>query len=118
MECGEQLYKAERWQDYAEYYQTLPAEIQANDRMRLMRAFAAAEMGELEYALQILNSGIEIKDLREGEPTLSDLWIRIHMYKMVREDAALKALESGALIKKAAEKYPVPEKFDFRVNLD
>lgn len=118
VECGEQLYKAERWQDYAEYYQTLPAEIQANDRMRLMRAFAAAEMGELEYALQILNSGIEIKDLREGEPTLSDLWIRIHMYKMVREDAELKALESGSLIKKVAEKYPVPEKFDFRVNLD
>lgn len=118
VECGEKLYKMERWQDYADYYQTLPAEIQANDRMRLMRAFAATEQGELDYALEILNSGIEIKDLREGEPTLSDLWIRIHTYRMIREDETLKSMDKEALTKKVVEKYPVPAKFDFRVNLD
>lgn len=118
VECGENLYKMERWQDYAEYYTSLPAEIQANDRMRLMRAFAAAELGELEYALEILNSGIEIKDLREGEPTLSDLWIRIHTYGMLRENPSLKTLDKETLTRRVVEIHPVPAEFDFRVNLD
>jgi len=118
VECGENLYKMERWQDYADYYAALPPEIQADARMRLMRAFAAAELGELEYALEILNSGIEIKDLREGEPTLAELWIRIHRYSMLREDPSLKELDSETLTARVLERYSVPDQFEFRVNLD
>jgi hypothetical protein len=69
-------------------------------------------------SLEILNSGIEIKDLREGEPTLSDLWIRIHTYGMLRENPSLKTLDKETLTRRVVEIHPVPAEFDFRVNLD
>jgi len=118
LECGTKLYKMEKWQEYVAYYETLSPEIQAADRIRLMRAFAATELGDLEYAFGVLDSGIEIKDLREGEPTLAELWIRIHMYQMVQADKTLKEMEKGALRELVIQKHPVPAKYEFRANLE
>ena len=110
LEYGRELYKGEQWQKYVTYYQTLPSELQADDRLRMIRAFAAAELGDLDYAMEVLNSGIEIKDLREGEPTLAELWIRIHMYEMTKSDEALNQLDRETIRKIVSEKYPVPAK--------
>jgi tetratricopeptide (TPR) repeat protein len=44
-------------------------------RFRLLQAWAAARNGEVQLAESILERGLEIADLREGEESLSDLWL-------------------------------------------
>ena len=43
-------------------------------RFRFLQAWAAVLHGELRLAESILERGLEVADLREGETSLSDLW--------------------------------------------
>jgi tetratricopeptide (TPR) repeat protein len=47
-------------------------------RFRYLEARAAALHGDLGRAESILAGGLEIADLREGEVSLSDLWLAVH----------------------------------------
>jgi hypothetical protein len=47
-------------------------------RFRLLEARAAALHGDLGRAGSILAGGLEVADLREGELSLSDLWLAVH----------------------------------------
>jgi uncharacterized protein DUF5107 len=44
-------------------------------RFRFLQAWAAVLHGELRLAESILERGLEVADLREGEDSLSDLWL-------------------------------------------
>jgi hypothetical protein len=44
-------------------------------RLRLLRAVAAARGGDPGRARSLLDAGLEVADLREGETSLSDLWL-------------------------------------------
>jgi hypothetical protein len=47
-------------------------------RFRLLEARAAALGGDLGHARSILEAGLEVADLREGEVSLSELWRAVH----------------------------------------
>ena len=47
-------------------------------RFRFLQAWAAVLHGDVGLAESILERGLEIADLREGEVSLSDLWLTVH----------------------------------------
>lgn len=75
LECGEALIEAGRWSDFIRFYDQLPEAVQKRGRLRALLARAKMEEGDLNKAQAILEEGLVISDIREGETLLSDLWI-------------------------------------------
>jgi Domain of unknown function (DUF5107) len=77
VEAIEALIAANRFPEAIELSQTAPASSFAG-RFRFLEAWAAVFQGDVRRAESILERGLEIADLREGETSLSDLWLALH----------------------------------------
>ncbi|MGH3712777.1 MAG: hypothetical protein ACRDT4_04865, partial [Micromonosporaceae bacterium] len=80
-------------------------------RTRLLAARAALAGDELDRAGELLESGIEVADLREGEIALDALW-REYRARRIAAEAGVPVAESH---REQAAKEPVPEAYDFRM---
>jgi tetratricopeptide (TPR) repeat protein len=74
LEAVEALIAAGRYPQAMTLAQAAP-ESSFTGRFRLLQARAALLHGEVELAESILEHGLEVADLREGEDSLSDLWL-------------------------------------------
>jgi tetratricopeptide (TPR) repeat protein len=74
LEAVEALIAANRFPEAVALAQAAPASSFAG-RFRFLQAWAAVLHGEVRLAESILERGLEIADLREGEESLSDLWL-------------------------------------------
>ena len=52
----------------------LPSGIREHSRLRLLEAWAAHGAGDAQRAAAILDAGLEVADLREGERSIDQLW--------------------------------------------
>jgi hypothetical protein len=77
VEAIEALIAADRFAEAIALSHTAPASSFAG-RFRFLQAWAAVLHGDVRLAESILESGLEIADLREGEASLSDLWLMAH----------------------------------------
>ncbi len=86
----------------------LKEELRRLPRIRLYRAFAAAQTGQLDLAEKILweDGGLSVPDIREGEVSLSEMWFMIEEAKAAREGRTFDR-----------KKARVPHIFDFRMNV-
>lgn len=116
VECGRALLKAEQFDAYADFYETLPEEQKASGRMQAMRAQAAVGLGQYELAEQLLSSDeLEVSDMREGEILLSDLWILLWTRRLAAEEGLP---EDDALRARVLKEHPVPARLDFRMKTE
>jgi tetratricopeptide (TPR) repeat protein len=74
LEAVEALIAANRFPEAVALAQAAPASSFAG-RFRFLQAWAAVLHGEVRLAESILERGLEVADLREGEDSLSDLWL-------------------------------------------
>jgi tetratricopeptide (TPR) repeat protein len=74
LEAVQALIAANRFPEAIALAQAAPASSFAG-RFRLLQAWAAVGKGEVRLAESILDRGLEVADLREGEESLSDLWL-------------------------------------------
>ena len=74
LEVVEALIAANRFPEAVALAQAAPASSFAG-RFRFLQAWAAVLHGEVRLAESILEHGLEVADLREGEDSLSDLWL-------------------------------------------
>ncbi|MDR1440225.1 MAG: DUF5107 domain-containing protein [Clostridiales bacterium] len=118
-ECGKALLETGRASEFVAFYNRLPQPIQEHGRLRVMRARAAAMEGDFDAGLAILESGVQVVDVREGEVSLSDLWISLHARKIAKaEGGSANGLAAGdALWERALREHPVPEALDFRMRV-
>jgi Domain of unknown function (DUF5107) len=77
VEAIEALIAANRLPEAIELAHTAPASSFAG-RFRFLEARAAVLHGDVRRAESILDRGLEIADLREGETSLSELWLAVH----------------------------------------
>jgi hypothetical protein len=77
VEAIEALIAANRYPEAIELSLTAPASSFAG-RFRFLEAWAAMLQGDARRAESILEHGLEIADLREGETSLSDIWLALH----------------------------------------
>ena len=77
VEAIQALIAADRLAEAIALAQTAPASSFAG-RFRFLQAWAAVLHGDVRLAESILDRDLEIADLREGEVSLSDLWLTVH----------------------------------------
>jgi tetratricopeptide (TPR) repeat protein len=115
IEAGSQLLAAGRSSDAIALIESLDAAQRADGRLRYALARASLDTGDLERCARLLEDGIEIADLKEGEASLDGLWAECQAARLaVQERVAV----DDALRERAAREFPPPERYDFRMHVD
>ena len=105
---GEISIKAKRYKDFLAL-----SECVSNGRIQMYRAKCFVELGELEKAKAILSSNLVIPDIREGEYSISAIWLKLYHRVIAKEEMrSYKEITE----KEVLEKYPIPYKLDFRMH--
>ena len=114
IECGACLIRAGRNEDWLHIAVGLPQSLQSNDRIRLLQAQAVLELGDLVNVEEFFNEGAVVADLREGESSLTDLWIEYRVQKMCQEE---NLEEDAPEVIQFRENPPIPVEIDFRLRV-
>jgi hypothetical protein len=86
--------------------------MQAKGRVRLLRAQAELALGNLDEATRFFTDGALVPDLREGENSISDLWVEYKIQQMCQEN---NFTETHPEVIKFRESPPIPEGIDYRM---
>lgn len=98
------------------FIDALPVDQRRHGRIRFAEARAALETGDLQRCAALLEAGIEIADLKEGEVSLDALWTDFHERRLAAE--ARTATETSEEIRaRVASEFPPPERYDFRMHV-
>ncbi len=96
-----------------------PASVREHGRVRLLQARAALRVGDLSRAGAVLESALEVPDLREGEDSLAELWWDYRARLAVAEDGGDPAAEPDPqLLAGVRADVDVPAHLDFRMRTD
>lgn len=112
IECGLCLNEAGRYRDWVNLVSELPVFMQAKGRVRLLRAQAELALGNLDQATRFFTEGALVPDLREGENSISDLWVEYKIQQMCQEN---NFTETHPEVIKFRESPPIPEGIDYRM---
>lgn len=104
MECGEN-------QTWVDVYERLPENLKKDGRALSFYATALVDLDREEEAIAILLAGLEVCDVREGEISLSNLWISAYAKRIAKAEGI--SLEDAR--EKTEDIYPVPRAIDFRM---
>jgi tetratricopeptide (TPR) repeat protein len=103
------LCHTKRFDEARAVYDSLPAAMQSNDRIQILRGRVALELNDLEAVEQVMKC--EYAVVREGETELTDLWFEM-WYRRMAEASSRELTESEkAEIRKL---YPPSARIDFR----
>ncbi len=92
-----------------EIFQSLPASIQATDRVQLLKAQIALELGFLDEVEPVFEW--EFAVIREGQTLLSDLWFELQAHRLSAKTGQALTPE---LRQKVRAEYKPPAHIDFR----
>ena len=91
---------------------SLPAAFRAAGRVRLAQARAALSLGDLPRVRALLESGIDVPDIREGESSLDELWFAYQERRIAAEEGT--PIDSS-LRERVVRDFPVPLVYEFRM---
>jgi tetratricopeptide (TPR) repeat protein len=89
-----------------------PAEQRSLGRFRLAGIRAALLTGDLDRAGRILEDGVVLPDVREGEPALHDVWFD---YQVALAARAARRPVDADLVAQVRATVPIPADLDFRM---
>jgi hypothetical protein len=93
-----------------EFAKTLPESIRTHERMRILSAFAALHMGEMDQIEPLFKQ--DFATIREGEVTLTDIWFGYHERKLAKAEGVP---VDDALRKRVRKDFPPPRHLDYRL---
>jgi hypothetical protein len=115
VECGRAFIEANRPGQWIELLPSFSDSIRARGRMRLLEARARLALGQIDQAGEIIATLPVIEDIREGELSLSELWLEYSVQRLSRQENCPKTPE---LISQARRQFPLPAGLDFRMTDD
>ncbi|MHA7985853.1 DUF5107 domain-containing protein [Rathayibacter sp. CAU 1779] len=110
-----QLLDTGRAADALAVIESLDAAQRADGRIRYSEARASLAVGDVERCGRLLDDGIEIADLKEGEASLDGLWLD---YQAARLAALEGVAPDHSLRARAAREFPPPARYDFRMHVE
>ncbi len=113
VECGQKLIAMERPQMWLDLLDILPDGLRAAGRIRLLEGQAALAVGDFERVARLFDGSLVIDDLREGERSLSHLWLDYHARRISAEEGIP---VDEALLTRVQREFPVPATLDFRMS--
>ena len=112
VEYCDALIDAGRSQEVITVVNSLPPRLRTHGRLRILKARAALNLGDLETVERILLHAHDIPYIREGEVTLTDLWFAMQEKRLA---AAEHVAIDDALRTRVRRDFPPPPHLDFRV---
>jgi tetratricopeptide (TPR) repeat protein len=85
VECGQAFIEANRPQAWIEILPSFSDSIRGRGRMRLLEGRARLALGQIEQAGEIIKTLPVIEDIREGELSLSQLWLEYNVQRLSRQ---------------------------------
>lgn len=82
----------------------------SNGRLKMLYSLALVEVDRFEDSLAILMDSFVMPDIKEGEFSISHIWLEIHRKKLAAEGV------TGLSDAEIYEKYPLPYELDFRMH--
>ena len=80
------LFRTKRFAAIMEFAASLPAEVLADGRIRMMHSAAGLEVGDLgARSRSSSTSRCKIHNVREAEVSVTDLWFEYHEHQLSRE---------------------------------
>ena len=110
---GELSINAKSPNAFIEYVEGACDEVKTDGRVRMYLGNCYILAGDLEAAKKHINGNLIIPDIREGEYSISNIWIELYrceISKTTGRDAA------EITDKEVLEKYPLPYSIDFRMH--
>jgi hypothetical protein len=115
VECGQAFIQAGRPQQWIDLLPSFSDSIRARGRMCLLEAQARLALGKIDRAGEIIATLPVIEDIREGELSLSQLWLDYNVQCLSQQENRPITPE---LISQARRQFPLPAKLDFRMSDD
>ena len=104
------LLQTEQYNALRELVRSLDDATKKNERIRILSAKAALELGEFNEVEQLFDQ--DFATIREGELTLSEIWFEFHERRIA---AAEKIKIDENLRERVRKEFPPPRKIDFRM---
>ncbi len=111
VEYCQALVSLERYNEMLRFAESLPRDIQHNERIRMLAAKASIEVGDFDALDGFFDQ--EFATIREGEVTLTDLWFLMHERKLAAEEGVSINDELRARVR---SEFPPPRHVDFRAS--
>jgi hypothetical protein len=115
VECGQALIAANHPQQWIDLLPSFSDSIRARGRVRLIEARARLALGQIDRAGEIIATLPVIEDIREGELSLSQLWLDYNVQRLSQQENRPITPE---LIEQARRQFPLPASLDFRMTDD
>jgi len=112
VECARALMHAGRATEAGEMLDSAPSAVAAHPRVQIVRAQAALAADDLQAVEDILLSGIELSDLREGEKVLTELWFEMQAKRVAASEGVV---VDDELRRRVRREFPAPRVIDFRM---
>ena len=104
----------EKFEKAWQIYQNLPLQMQQKDRLMIVAAKAALELGQLGFLENFFRCSHS--DIREGENSLTDMWFTYSALRLAQE-RGIQNPDLEALKEEAEDLCPPPRDIDFRMSL-
>jgi hypothetical protein len=79
----------------------------------MLYGMCLCKVGDVDGAIEIINKDLVVDDIKEGEYSLSAVWVEIYAKKMAKEEnVSEKELSPETVL----SRYPLPIQLDFRMH--
>lgn len=113
VDCADAFLADGRYKAWLALYQNLPQQMQDNGRLRFFTAVALIKLDKLDAAAALLTKDLVVDDLKEGEYSVSQLWIELYGKIMARDTGRCpEDITDGEVL----VQYPLPYALDFRMH--
>ena len=108
---AESLFAAESYNKWIEVFErNIPENLKQNGRLKMLYSLALVKTDRYKEALGVITEKFVMPDIKEGEFSISHIWLEIHKKMLEAEGIA------GLSEKEIYEKYPLPYDLDFRMH--
>ena len=108
---AEVLVAVKNFKKWTEVYENdIPENLKTNGRLKMLYALALVEVDRYEESLAILMDNFIMPDIKEGEFSISHIWLSIHRKKLAAE--GITEITDDEIY----AKYPLPYELDFRMH--
>ena len=108
--CAEIMLMTGNYEEWISIYESADDGLKENGRLKMLYALALNRIGKTEAAQKIINKDFIMPDIKEGEFSLSHLWVEI--YKNLMQSDGFENLS----VEDVLDKYPLPYELDFRMH--
>lgn len=105
--------RAEKYDKWIKTYPSLDLEARESGRLKMLTGACYAKIGDIDGALGFINESLVVDDIKEGEYSISSIWVEIYKRVLAKEKHVYYGEISDAEV---LEKYPLPFKLDYRMH--